>query len=37
MLIIIPCFLAFLASVIRQRKFIELGLWRKNTYKEQIP
>ena len=37
MLIIILCLLPFLASVVRQHKFIELGLWSNNTYKERIP
>ena len=37
MLIIIFYLLLFLASVVRQHKFIKLGLWHNNTYKERIP
>ena len=38
MLIIFLCLLLFLASVVRQHKFIELGLWSDTTYvyKERI-
>ena len=37
MLITILCLLQFLVSVVRQHKFIELGLWSNNAYKKQIP